>query len=90
MEVNNFVTELERIYHTNGRHIHTVREKGYQIQDLVKRYLLTGKQTHLYVAHEHLKTMNKKLNSKYSLKHIDEIAGEVELINNIEAFDNPY
>ena len=84
MKIDNFVSELER-QNPNGRYIHPISEKGYQIIDYVKRYLKTQNRSSLFIAHEHLKTLNKRIDGKYSLRDIDELIN-CELIDEIEAF----
>ena len=86
MELKNFVNELER-QNPNGRFIHPIREYGYTIMDYVKRYLNKNRRADLYVAHEYLKSLNKIIGKKYSLREIFEL-NNCDLINEIESWDN--
>lgn len=86
MKIDNLVIELER-KHSNGRFIHPIREYGYTIIDYVKIYLKINRRDSLFIAHEYLKTLNKRIETNYSLRIIDELK-DCNLLNEIEIFDN--
>ena len=82
MKIENFVSELS-VQYQNGRHIHPIREKGYQIMYYVNHYLKTHTKSSLFIAYEHMKTLNKKINGNLSLKNIDELK-DCDLVDEIE------
>lgn len=88
MKIDNFVIELER-QHPNGRFIHSIREYGYRIIYLVNKYLQTENRSSLFIAHEYLKTLNKRIETKYTLRDISELI-DCDLIDEIEKFGLPY
>lgn len=88
MKIDNFVIELEK-QNPNGRYVHPIRESGYIIMDHIKQYLRTQNRSNLFIAHEYLKTLNKRINGRYSLRDIDELIN-CKLINEIEEFGLPF
>lgn len=83
MKAENFVIELQKNY-PNGRFVHIIAETGYTIMNHVKKYLNTKSRVSLFIAYEYLKTLNKKIGSKYSLRDISELKG-CDIIDEIES-----
>lgn len=78
MNIEDFISTLQRDY-PGGMYIHPIMQEGGWVRAYIRKYLETNNNTCLYIAHEYLKTMNKKLGSKFHLSDIYELK-DVDLI----------
>ncbi|MFW6226064.1 MAG: hypothetical protein ACOC3V_03825 [bacterium] len=84
MKLDTFIITLEK-NHPNGRFIHTIREKGYSVIENINLYFEYKNDSLLWVANEKLRTLNKVLNSNYTLSDFEELSNN-DIVDKINKF----